>query len=131
MRTTSSIFVTLAASTLVAIGFATNGAWAAPATSFLFGVNADDCSSITMAANWLTPVNGQDNVYFQIHDLKTLGAIVYSKPVEPNQTSATHAFSIGSLPRGKHRLQFDVQVRVGTAPIVGVTKVKSVACVQP
>jgi len=126
----SSRTVTLLASVLLAAAIAPTRADAGPATSFLFAVNADDCSSITMAANWLTPVNGQDNVFFQIHDLKTLGAIVASDPIDPNQVSATHAFSIGSLPKGKHRLQFDVQIRVGTAPIIGTSKTISVSCVR-
>jgi len=118
------------ASVLLAAAVLAARSEAGPATSFLFAVNADDCSSITMAANWLTPVNGQDNVLFQIHDLKTHGAIVASDPIDPDQVSATHVFAIGSLPKGKHKLQFDVQVRVGTAPIIGVTKTLSVGCVR-
>jgi len=126
----SSRIVTMLATVLLAAAVGATRANAGPATSFLFAVNADDCSSITMAANWLTPVNGQDNVFFQIHDLKTLGAIVASDPIDPNQVSAFHVFSIGSLPKGKHKLQFDVQIRVGTAPIIGVTKTLSVGCVR-
>jgi len=118
-----------AAGLFVASTFALRHAEAAPpATSFPFAIVTDNCSAVTIAANWITPVNGQTNVLFFVKDLKTQAALSASDAVDPNETSTEHEFVLNTLPKGKHKLFFSVQVRVGTAPIIGVEKTISVGC---
>jgi hypothetical protein len=129
---TQQILAVALASTLVATEIvATRADAGGPATSFPFAVNAADCSLTSVAGNWITPVDGQDNVLFFVKDLKSQFAISFSQAIDENDTTETHSFALGTLPKGKHKLFFSMQVRVGTAPIIGVEKTVTASCGLP